>query len=99
MSQPQNRILVTEDLILAGMSGNGGWKREQLEILGVGWPPRLGWKMRVLGTYISLKDAERFVELSNTRSRKAISRALRKQRELEGAELAYMANLQKDFGF
>jgi len=54
---------ITEELLKRGTSRNGGWNKEQLEILGVSWPPIKGWKYRIIGQNISDKDAERFLKL------------------------------------
>ena len=37
-----------EDLILRLQSRQGGWSRADLERLGVSWPPKKGWKKRLL---------------------------------------------------
>lgn len=53
---------ITRELIEAGESGHGGWNQEQFRLIGVEWPPREGWKDRVIGKEISEADAQRFVE-------------------------------------
>jgi ribonuclease HI len=62
-------VRITDDLIRAGMSGAGGWTREQLAIPGVGWPPQAGWRKRVIGTEIASEQAERFTRLKRVRTR------------------------------
>ncbi len=57
-------MLVTNDFINRGRNGPGGWKREQLAIIGVPWPPTKGWKKQAIGRKISEKDAERFLQLN-----------------------------------
>jgi hypothetical protein len=32
----------------------GGYDRQTLEMLGIGWPPKSGWRKRLLGTLISI---------------------------------------------
>lgn len=51
---------VTEQWVRQHQSGNGGWTRDQLEVLGVSWPPREGWIRRVIGMEISDENRERF---------------------------------------
>lgn len=46
-------MTVTEKIIENGMSNHGGWNKEQLAILGVKWPPKKGWKQRLIGTEIT----------------------------------------------
>lgn len=54
---------ITEDLLLAGRATAGGWKKAQLALIGVAWPPPKGWKATVIGTDISDEDAARFLAL------------------------------------
>lgn len=56
-------VIVTQELIKLGESGNGGWNKKQLAIIGIDWPPQKGWRDRVEGTVISNEDATRFVSL------------------------------------
>lgn len=41
--------VITNDVINRLRTGNGGWRRDALAILGVSWPPRKGWKTAILG--------------------------------------------------
>lgn len=54
---------ITQDLISKGGSGSGGWNKQQLDLLGVPWPPKKGWRKRVCGKHISRADAEKFLAL------------------------------------
>lgn len=54
---------ITQELIESGQSGNGGWTREQLELIGVQWPPKHGWRQRVQGMEIPEADAQKFVAM------------------------------------
>lgn len=56
-------VQVTQDLIRRGESGVGGWNRRQIELLGILWPPKHGWRRRVEGKLIPQADAEQFVAL------------------------------------
>lgn len=56
-------VPVTQRLIENGKSGAGGWTRAQLEIIGVKWPPKHGWRRRVDGALIPRSEADRFVSL------------------------------------
>jgi len=56
-------MLITEEFIISGQSRAGGWNRAQLELIGVPWPPRPGWKWRAIGTVIPDSDADLFLEL------------------------------------
>jgi hypothetical protein len=61
-------MIITNGFIIAGSSGkNGAWNKDQLEILGVKWPPKRGWKRKVIGKVILDKDAQRFLELTGLR--------------------------------
>ena len=39
---------ITEEEIEAAKTNNGGWTKEQLEQWGVPWPPKKGWKNKLL---------------------------------------------------
>ena len=54
---------VTEQLLKEGMSSKGGWKKAQLSLIGVEWPPVTGWKESAIGRRIEPKDAMRFLSL------------------------------------
>lgn len=58
-----NSVLVTNDFIVSGKSIRGGWKRAQLALIGIEWPPIAGWKARAIGRVISRQAADRFVTL------------------------------------
>lgn len=60
-------MILTHELIEQGKSRIGGWSRDQLELLGVEWPPVAGWKDRlacsgrdvadeVVAEFLDLKD-------------------------------------------
>ena len=58
-------VPITEELLQAGASRRGAWSRAQMEVLGVKWPLKRGWKRHVIGATISYAAAERFVTLKN----------------------------------
>lgn len=58
-------MVITWELLNSGKSENGGWSREQLELLGVEWPGEPWWYRKVIGKVIPDADAERFVSLRN----------------------------------
>jgi hypothetical protein len=55
---------ITKQFLESGMSNPGAWTREQLELIGVSWPPRKGWKKQLIGKEISPWDAELFLSLN-----------------------------------
>jgi hypothetical protein len=55
------QVLLTKWMIENGLSSNGGFNKKQLEILGVGWPPQKGWKNELIGTMISQKQYQDFL--------------------------------------
>jgi hypothetical protein len=57
---------ITEAFLEKIASGEGGWNRPQLALLGVAWPPVKGWKQTLLGRKISEETAKRLEELSET---------------------------------
>jgi len=59
----EEHITLTHEMIEQGSSSQGGWNMNQLEALGVTWPPRKGWKARLDGTRIEKASYERFLSL------------------------------------
>lgn len=51
---------ITDQWLMDNRTDGGGWTREQLAVLGVSWPPKSGWKDRVIGTQIPYETAELF---------------------------------------
>ena len=54
---------VTGDWVKAFSTRGGGWNRAQLECLGVKWPPRHGWLLKLIGTEITEQDKAKFEQL------------------------------------
>lgn len=51
---------VTESWIMEFRTSKGAWTRKQLEAIGVAWPPRQGWKLRVEGSEITEDQRQQF---------------------------------------
>lgn len=60
---------VTKELMTQGMSAAGGWNRRQMDILGVKWPPKQGWKIRAVGKEITKEAADEFISLKGKKRR------------------------------
>ncbi|HGE8282651.1 TPA: GIY-YIG nuclease family protein [Serratia marcescens] len=56
-------MIITTELLMAGETQKGSYKRRQVELLGEEWPPTKGWKKRVIGKVISDEAAEEFIRL------------------------------------
>ena len=41
--------IVTKEMVEGKKSKAGGWTRAALAYLGVPWPPKKGWKSKILG--------------------------------------------------
>ena len=50
-------------------SNGTAWTKAQLAVIGVNWPPKNGWKKRVVGKKISVEDALRFKNCVNKYSK------------------------------
>lgn len=46
-------MIITDEWITDNCSKSRGWTKKQLAALGVSWPPKSGWKKRVIGMEIS----------------------------------------------
>lgn len=70
-------MVITNDWIAEHATGKAGWTRQQLDCLGVAWPPVKGWRSRLIGTQIPDAKAREFERLG------AVRRQLLAQRVLE----------------
>ena len=61
-----NLIKLTQEHIILGVSGSGGYKKKQIEILGITWPLEKGWKKIVIDKYYPKTDIERFVNYNKS---------------------------------
>ena len=59
--QCSEKVLLTKQMIESGISSRGGYNKKQLAILGIDWPPYKGWKSALVGTMISLKQYQDFL--------------------------------------
>jgi hypothetical protein len=57
--------MLTDTLIMAGASVNGGWSDLQLACLVGHGKPFGKWKRNLRGTYVSIDTYERFLVLAN----------------------------------
>jgi hypothetical protein len=62
-------VEVTRELIESGKTGPGGWKKEQVALLGISWPLKKGWIETVIGRRISRRDAEKFLSLKGRKGK------------------------------
>lgn len=88
-------FVLTRDFIDQGRSRYGGWSREQLALLGVGWPAQKGWARKHVGKSISQHAAIRFLALKNAhivsgKKSGAIKRRRHVERELDMQYLSYL---------
>ena len=64
-------MVITEHLLLEGMSSRGAWSEAQVRLLGEsGTNNNRGWRRRVIGREIPDADAERFVLLKDAHLKK-----------------------------
>jgi hypothetical protein len=52
--QTDRNVTINKELLVLAATASGGYTRQQLEALGVGWPPQKGWKRRAVGRKISM---------------------------------------------
>ncbi len=45
----QELVTITNEFIDSAKSDAGAWSRKQVEILGLKWPLRAGWKLKIIG--------------------------------------------------
>lgn len=59
-------IVLTAGHIEALMTPKGGYNQATLDKLGIGWPPKAGWKDRLIGTKIGDRRYAAAVKASKT---------------------------------
>ncbi|MDG1752587.1 MAG: hypothetical protein P8I03_13140 [Thalassotalea sp.] len=64
-------IKLSKELIEMGRTGNGGYTKKQLKVLGVDWPPAKGWLKAMIGTEIEQEKYDKFVAFSTINRAKA----------------------------
>lgn len=57
-----NTVTFTEDHMQQGASRRGAWSRIQLAHLGISWPPKHGWRRKLIGSQVNVEDLKRFLE-------------------------------------
>ena len=57
---------VTDEWITKHATVKGGYKAEQLKLIGVRWPPKKGWKRTASGKHITEEDRIKFESYSQT---------------------------------
>lgn len=58
-------MLITSELLKAGVSIKGGLSKLQAELLGLPWPLPKGWKRTIIGEEISEENASEFIRLTD----------------------------------
>ena len=66
-----SNVVLTRVLLHSAASGNCGWNREQLAVLGVPWPPPKGWLSALVGCTVSVDVWNRFVALRGAKRKDA----------------------------
>lgn len=63
-------IQLTRQIIERAQTPNGGYTKNQLEAIGISWPPQEGWVEQKVGTFITPSQLEKFycIEYVKTKS-------------------------------
>ena len=61
-----NKTKLTMEHIMMGISNSGGYKKKQIEILGLTWPLEKGWKKSIIDNYYSNIDIELFINYNKS---------------------------------
>ena len=93
-------MVVLTDVLLHQNSIRGGYTVAQLKVLGIGWPPKKGWKQRLIGTTISNDTYQAFQNAAGTvtratkhhRAMLARAEARREQKRAQRDLAAYAIN-------
>jgi 5-methylcytosine-specific restriction endonuclease McrA len=60
-------LILTKEFLDSNKTPNGGWNYSQLALLGVGWPPKKGWKKLVIGREFPNKTLVMFAKYGKDR--------------------------------
>lgn len=60
-------MILTEEIVMQGLSSNNGWNEEQLKCFGETFLK--GWKKRIIGKDYSKETIQKFLDLKNTHLR------------------------------
>jgi hypothetical protein len=63
-------IQLTAPLIRSGATAAGGWTAEQLNLIGVDWPPESGWIKRAEGREVDVETFDLFLALGSKHLRR-----------------------------
>lgn len=74
-------MIITKEWIEINATGSAAWTRAQLELLGVVWPPKKGWKSKAIGQPLADERAREFERLGAAR-RQRLARNLVANMEL-----------------
>ena len=58
-------VCLSEEDFDSAISSRGGFSREQLGILGVSFPPKKGWKKKLVGSMVCPFDRDAFIALKD----------------------------------
>lgn len=69
-------MVITREWIGQHATGEAGWTRKQLAVLGVSWPPMKGWRSRLIGTRVSPEVAQAFERLGAERRAQLVAKVV-----------------------
>ena len=82
-------IEVDRDYIMKHRTKNGSWTRNQIQALGVEWPPLSGWIDRVIGTTISPEQQIQFeAKITAETEKKKNSKSMKLEKAIKVCESA-----------
>lgn len=64
--RPKNYVTLTKNHIEMAKSARGGFSKRQLALLGVSWPPKRGWKKKIIGKTIKKSSIEKLHQINST---------------------------------
>ena len=59
-------MIITQEILLQGMSRNGGYNTRQLYFLGTHTKKNKGWKKRLIGTSVPDQNVKMFISLKDS---------------------------------
>ena len=92
---------ITRDWIDKNKTVTGGWNKEQLRILNIGWPPAKKWKRKLIGRHITEEQAQQCVDAGKRpddqeRLQRKLDRKARRREQMRQIRVSKLSIKKRD---
>lgn len=86
---------VTQEFLDKHKTKRGAYTKAQLELIGVSWPPKKGWKEKVIGRELTKQQEKEFIKAKNP---KAVKPKVKKEKQAPGVFEFEIIHLKRNQG-